>query len=148
MSESSLEILPLGEPIYGVFVVYDSSNNPVTGLVQSGFTIFLSNDGTVSSDAVTISEVSSGRYVYSFTPSMPGEWYILITHATYNVRGWDDEFIVQVGGGTSSSTWPYMKDYLRRTREDLERRVRTMRKRKSLNQAAMLAIILASEEDD
>jgi hypothetical protein len=149
MSESSLESLPVDEPIDGVFVVYDYLHVPVTGLTQSDFTIYLSHNGAISSEAVTISEVGNGRYLYTFTPNEIGEWYILIIHSVYNPRGWDDEFIAEEQGErvATGSTWPYSKDYLRRTREQYERRDRMMRKRKTLNTAALLAILLAAEDD-
>ena len=113
MGESSLEVLPAGSIIYGIFEVYNVST-PVTGLIQSNFTTYLTTSGTPSSAVITISEVGNGRYIYSFTPDAEGEWYILIVHAVYNPRGWDEEFIVGGGlGGTSSSSWPFVKDYYR-----------------------------------
>lgn len=151
MSESSLSFVPVNEPVSGIFVVYDYLHAPVTGLLQSAFTTYLAHDGASSSEAITITEVGNGRYVYTFTPNDIGEWYILIIHSTYNPRGWDDEFIAEQEGstipGTSGSSWPFAKDYLNRTRQQYEQRYRTMRRRKALNEAALLAILLAEEED-
>ena len=80
--------------VRGMLTVYDGSNVAVTGLVQGNFTIFISKDGVDSAVAVTISEVSSGRYTYTFTPNATGYWHLLFRHATYNPRGWEDEFDV------------------------------------------------------
>jgi hypothetical protein len=144
MSESSLELLASGSPVYGVFVVYDYLHQPVTGLTQSDFTIRLSYEGSDSSEAVTITEISSGRYLYSFTPLALGEWHILIIHSTYNPRGWDDEFIIEgsgipEGGGSS---WPFAKDYLNRMREQYRRLDEEERRRKSIEDDDEQAIIL------
>lgn len=149
-AESSLSVVPVNEPVSGIFVVYDYLHAPVTGLLSSAFTIYLSFDGSSVSNVVTITEVGNGRYLYTFTPDMAGEWYILIIHPTYNPRGWDDEFEAEESGQRTAtgSTWPYTKDYIRRTREEYERRHRIMRKRKTQNRAALLAIILAAEEED
>lgn len=80
--------------VRGMFTLYDGSNAPVTGQVQANFTTFLSKDGVDSAVTLTISEVTSGRYTYTFTPNAIGYWHILFRHATYDPRGDDDEFDV------------------------------------------------------
>ena len=87
----------------GEFVVYDSSNTPVLGLAQSAFTILVAYEGADSAVAVTITEVGNGRYLYSFTPNAVGDWYVVIRHATYNARGWDEEFQAVTGGGDADA---------------------------------------------
>ena len=93
----------------GIFWVFDSSNAAVTGLTQSNFTIALDYNGVASSVAVTIGEIGSGIYYYTFTPDAIGYWYLRITNATYNPRGWDEDFdVVQVGG---SGGQPFIEYY-------------------------------------
>lgn len=146
MSESSLSTVTVGQPVLGVFVVYNYLHQPVTGLTQGSFTALLSTEGAASSEPITITEMSYGRYLYSFTPTTVGQWYILIKHATYNPRGWDDEFIAEERTATGS-TWPYTQDYLRRTRDEYERHFREMRKRQDLDdEDALIAILLALED--
>jgi len=83
--------------------VFDTANAPVTGLVNGDFSKFLSVDGVNSAVVVTVSEIGNGRYQASFTPTSTGFWYLLITNATYNPRGWDEEFDVTTGGVLSTS---------------------------------------------
>ena len=78
----------------GMLTVYDGSNNPVTGLVNGDFTKFVSRDGADSAVVATVSEVGNGRYTYTFTPTATGYWHLLFRNATYNKRGWEDEFDV------------------------------------------------------
>ena len=80
------------------FTVYDSSNNPVTGLVNGDFTKRLAKDGANDATAVTVAEVANGRYEASFTPASTGFWYLLVSQATHNPRGWDEEFDVTTDG--------------------------------------------------
>ena len=59
------------------FPVYDVDGETlVSGLVDADFSKFLLLDNTVSSVVVTVSEVSSGRYVASFTPNQEGLWFV------------------------------------------------------------------------
>jgi hypothetical protein len=82
--------------VRGMLTVYDTSNNAVTGLVEANFTILSSKDGVDNSATldVAIAEVGNGRYTYTFTPDVIGYWHLLFRHATYNPRGWQDEFDV------------------------------------------------------
>lgn len=127
MSESSLESMPLAFPIRGILVIYNYLHQPVTGLGEGEFTTTLTYEGVVSSIPVTISEVGNGRYLYSFTATSPGEWYLSIIHSTYNPRGWDEEFRVEGDiGASSGGAYPWgvemRRDHMqdRRDREDQE----------------------------
>lgn len=79
-------------------VVYDSNNDPVTGLVNGDFTKLLSKDGANSGVAVTVTEIANGRYSVTFTPNATGVWAVLVRHATYNKRGWQEIFDVTTDG--------------------------------------------------
>lgn len=80
--------------VRGMLTVYNTSNTAVTGLTQANFTIRISAGGVDQGTAVTITEVGNGRYTYTFTPTAVGYWHLLFTNATYNPRGWQDEFDV------------------------------------------------------
>lgn len=81
-----------------VFTVYDSNDAAVTGLVNGDFTKLLSKDGANDATAVTVTEIANGRYTATFTPGSTGVWYLLITQATYNLRGWEETFDVTTDG--------------------------------------------------
>ena len=79
--------------------VYDSSDVAVTGLVNGGFTKFLSTNGATDATSVTVTEVASGEYTVTFTaPVVAAGARSLcrcrITHATYAKRGWAQTFLV------------------------------------------------------
>lgn len=80
------------------FDVFDSSNNPVTGLVDGDFTKLLSLNGANSLIVVTVTEVGNGRYQANFTPNANGYWVLTIRNATYNKRGWTEGFDVDAAG--------------------------------------------------
>lgn len=80
------------------FRVYDSSNNPVTGLVDGDFDKLLSLNGVNSIVAVTVAEVTDGRYTATFTPNNTGFWNLVLTNSTYNPRGWSEGFDVTTDG--------------------------------------------------
>lgn len=84
----------INQPIFCAFVVYDSQNNPVTGLVKANFNFLFSNNGSIVNPVVTFGETGNGRYFFSFTPNALGEWAGLVTNAIYNPRGWFQEFYV------------------------------------------------------
>lgn len=75
-------------------VVYDTFDQPVTGLVNGDFTKYLSKDGATSAVAVTVTEIANGRYSVTFTPNAVGVWSCVVLHATHNPRGWQEEFDV------------------------------------------------------
>lgn len=84
--------------VISYLTVYDSANAPVTGLVNVDFTKLLALNGVASAVVATVSEVGSGRYSVTFTPNADGAWYLLVRNATYNPRGWDEEYDVTVDG--------------------------------------------------
>ncbi len=83
------------------FVVYDTNNDPVVGLGNGDFTKLLSKDGVDDATAITIAEVANGRYTYTFTPGSVAYWSVVIRNATYNKRGWQDEYDVTTDGNPS-----------------------------------------------
>jgi len=77
------------------FLVVDSSNNPITGLVTGDFTIKLynpSNTEVSSSITVTVTELGSGLYRSSFTPNVKGNWLLVLYHATYFAEGKSNDY--------------------------------------------------------
>lgn len=80
------------------FSVYDSSDVAVTGLVNGDFTKRLAKDGANDATVVTVTEIANGRYEASFTPASTGFWYLTVTQATHNPRGWDESFDVTTDG--------------------------------------------------
>lgn len=153
MSGTTVRVNALVE---GLFIVYDSARVAVTGLVQSGFTTFVAYEGAVSAVAVTITEVGSGRYLYSFKPNAAGDWYIIIRHATYNARGWDEEFQALPGGGDGGGDGAEENRQWQRTpARDRAIRDRWARSRLSederdamLRDATLIAIIEAVDDDE
>ena len=77
----------------GSFTVYDVAHSPVTGLVNANFTKLLALDGVDNATAVTVTEIGNGRYTYTFAATA-GYWFVLIRHATYAPRGFQDEYDV------------------------------------------------------
>jgi hypothetical protein len=82
----------------GDFSVYDSSNAPVTGLVNGDFTKLLSKDGVSDATVVTVTEIATGRYTATFTPASTGIWTLTVRNATHNPRGWGESFNVTTDG--------------------------------------------------
>lgn len=85
-------------PVKGAFSVFTTANPPVpvTGLTGAAFTLLTSNNLVDTSGVTvpTITEIGNGRYGYTVTLDA-GYWHIAIRHATYNPRGWEDEFDVE-----------------------------------------------------
>jgi hypothetical protein len=74
----------------------------VTGLTASDFTILLSKDTSNVSTAtvpVTITEVTSGRYVASFTDNGSGTWRLVVrpTSSSHYPASWAETFDVGAG---------------------------------------------------
>jgi hypothetical protein len=80
--------------VRGMLTVYNSSNTAVTGLTGASFTTYISKDGVDQGTVVSVAEVGNGRYTYTFVPTETGYWHLLFRNATYNPRGWQDEFDV------------------------------------------------------
>lgn len=81
-----------------VFEVYDFAQDPVLGLTNGDFTKFVTFNGANSAVVVTVSEIGNGRYEATFTPTSTGMWQVLIRQATYNKRGWAEDFDVTTDG--------------------------------------------------
>ncbi len=86
--------------LYDEFSVVDSDGNPVAGLTDGDFTKELYNpsgsevSGTVT---VTVTELGTGLYRVSFTPSIVGEWALNIFNATYFVGGKSNNYQCTTG---------------------------------------------------
>jgi hypothetical protein len=82
--------------------VFDSTNTPVTGLVNADFNKSISVNGAPSAVVVTVTEINAvtrpGEYFVTFTPNATGAWYLLINEPTYNKRGWDNVYTVTADG--------------------------------------------------
>jgi len=78
----------LGEQIYENFNIVDSNNNPVLGESDNAFTrtLFDPSGNEVSKTipgGVTITEMCSGSYRATYTPTYIGKWFIVIVHPDY-----------------------------------------------------------------
>lgn len=76
------------------FSVFDENGAVVTGLVNGNFTKDLAKDGATSAVAVTVTEIATGMYSATLTPTAVGEWFLRVRHATYNAEGWSQGFSV------------------------------------------------------
>lgn len=79
------------------FVVFDQFDVAVTGLVNGDFTKFLTKNGVVNATTVTVTEVASGVYTATFIPDAISYWSLNIRNATYNLRGWFEDYTVITG---------------------------------------------------
>lgn len=81
----------------GVFYAFDGLDQPVTG-EAANFLKTMTVDGVASAAVITITEVDDvnrkGEYQYSFTPNSKRIWYLHITHPTFGLVGWDENFRV------------------------------------------------------
>lgn len=84
--------------VRAAFVVYNSADAGVTGLVAANFTKLLQKDGVDDATAISVVEVTSGRYEATFTPASTGVWTLVLRHATHNPRGWIETFDVTTNG--------------------------------------------------
>lgn len=90
-------------------IVFDDSTSPptrVTGLVNADFVKRLTLNGVTALTVVTVTEIDAinrpGEYTVTWTPPAPpggvGEWFLYIYQATYNPRGWQEDYDVTVTG--------------------------------------------------
>ena len=75
------------------FRLLDINSNPVTGRVQSQFSIIFTRNNTESPDTLTVTEIGAGRYFASYTPSTTGTDYVEIYDAATSIRAEDVEVI-------------------------------------------------------
>lgn len=83
-------MIPINVAHKDTFDVWDSDGNPVTGLVQANFTVYIINpSGTDVTLTATwsITELQNGLYEISLTPSVEGRWTIKVIHTTYLPSG-------------------------------------------------------------
>lgn len=87
----------LGQVHTGVFYVFDGLDQPVTG-EAGNFVVTMTVDGIPEAKPVMITEVDDtdrkGEYQYSFMADVKRIWYLHITHPTYGLVGWDENFRV------------------------------------------------------
>jgi hypothetical protein len=91
-------LVKVGVPQKAYFQVFDSSRNPVLGLTTVDFTTLLAKDGANSGIAVTITEISQGRYYAEFTPNAAGTWFLSVRHGTHGKKGWQETFEATADG--------------------------------------------------
>jgi hypothetical protein len=92
------------------FVVLDSTQAAVTGLVQGNFTVSLWNPSgseVSGSIPVTITEVGEGGYEVTFTPNVAGVWLLKIAHATHFSYGKWQNYVIS----TSTTTGVELVDH-------------------------------------
>lgn len=93
-----------------VFSVTDLFGVAVTGLADGAFTKTLKrlSSGTLAAAAetVTVTEIGSGDYYASFTPTYTGIYTLDISHATNTVYQRDREFLIL--SGFAASGGPYL----------------------------------------
>jgi len=95
-----------GDLVRTELVVLDSNDNKVTGLLNADFVKRLTLNGVTALTVVTVTEIDAinrpGEYTVTWTPPAPpggvGEWFLYIYQATYNLRGWQEDFDVTVTG--------------------------------------------------
>lgn len=98
-----------GELVRTELIVFDDSVYPpvrVTGLVNVDFVKRLTLNGATALTPVTVTEIDAvnrpGEYTVTWAAPIPpgglGEWFLYIYQATYNPRGWQEEFDVTVTG--------------------------------------------------
>ena len=80
------ELGRVGQPVVRGFSVTDLNNNLVPGLSASEFRkdLFDPSGNEVSGViTVTFTELGSGHYEATFTPSVSGDWFLAVYHNTY-----------------------------------------------------------------
>lgn len=85
----------LGEEVKGEFSVLDSSNNLVSGISLDEFSAHLFDPDNIVYDSssvtsITFVELGHGHYRVLFTPTVVGDWMIVVYHTTYFPWGKSD----------------------------------------------------------
>lgn len=88
----SRSVQKVSAAVYCYFEVFDSSNNPVTGLIDGDFTKLYTKDGVSLGTTVTVAEIANGRYYAVINPGTAGHYRLHIKQATYAPRGWVESF--------------------------------------------------------
>lgn len=85
----------INEEITDQIFVMDTNGDGVTGLVSGDFNVNIYKNNVITTIASTITEVSNGYYLLTFTPIESGnyEWYVY--QATYQPQGWFNNTIVR-----------------------------------------------------
>jgi hypothetical protein len=80
------------------FKMMDRVGAPITGAVNGDFVKRITYNSLNSAVVVTVTEIDSvnhpGEYKVTYTPTANGYWTIVVTHATYNPYGWQDDIQV------------------------------------------------------
>jgi hypothetical protein len=91
--------LQLNRPHSEVIRLFDGEDQGVAG-EAANLVVTALQDGVVSSLSFTVTEVDStdpdviGSYLVSWTPNTLGDLYVRVSHATYNILGWDENYRV------------------------------------------------------
>ena len=71
----------------------DSSDDPITGEVNGGFSKRLYRRGATNAIVVTVTELGDGDYKATFTPDEAGHWHLAVRH-TVEKREWSEDVAV------------------------------------------------------
>ena len=92
----------IGDIIKEQFTVLDMTNNLVSGITLSEFSIHLydpTDNEIYNGSNVTISELGDGHYYAEFTPTMIGDYMLVVYHTTYfpwgksnNIKVFNNDF--------------------------------------------------------
>jgi hypothetical protein len=81
----------VGDPAVNFFVPLNQTTFlPVPGLSQGDFTYEVWNPLNIDvsgSMSIEVAELGSGNYIIVFTPTMVGEWTLVVKHPTYMISG-------------------------------------------------------------
>ena len=97
---ASNDIAYLSEVYVDTFIVFDSSENPVTGILNAAFPKVITRNGAyVATPVATVTEVDAGNapgfYRLSITPDVVGDWHIRVSNVINNKAGWEIPFEVK-----------------------------------------------------
>ena len=83
-----------GKKVYENFSVINESNDLVSGIPTSGFTVNLFNPSGAEVNELNIIEFQTGYYRVEFIPDVIGTWYLTIYHNQYFPWGKSDDIQV------------------------------------------------------
>ena len=92
-------MLTVGQKVYFDFWIWDTSTTsdgnlvPVPGRTLSDWTVFFRRDVDACGEVLDSVDHGDGHYTVSYTPSLPGHYYLEIYDPTYDVSNVDTEEI-------------------------------------------------------
>jgi hypothetical protein len=81
------------------FIVLNSGT-PVTGLTRDNFTLTFFRDLTVCTLPVSVTEMGSGYYIATYTPNVPGFYYVRLTNVA---NSFAIENSIEIDAGSEST---------------------------------------------